>query len=216
MKLISKLKDPVSGLTHLLGVILSIIGLIALIKIANFKNDNIYIMSSLVFGISLILLYTASSIYHLLNVSKKISNVLRRIDHMMIYILIAGTYTPICLIGINNRFGKGFLIFIWIIAILGIFQKVFWFNAPRIISTCMYIMMGWMSIALFVPLIKCIEINGIMWLVIGGVLYSIGGIVYALKWPLTNAKYFGFHEIFHIFVLLGSWCHFYMIYNYIM
>lgn len=212
----SKLKDPVSGLTHLAGAVLSVIALIFMIYHSISLNSKTSIIASLVFGFSLILLYSASASYHLIKVSKKITAVLRRIDHMMIFVLIAGTYTPICLITLTGRTGNIILFLIWAVAILGIVLKLVWFNAPRWLYTLFYIAMGWLVVFAFAPISKIMALPGIVFMVLGGIVYSLGGVIYALKWPIRNGKYFGFHEIFHIFVMAGSAFHFIMIYNYVL
>lgn len=214
--MLSKLKDPVSGITHLVGAVLSVIALIFMIYHSISANSIASIIASVVFGLSLILLYSASASYHLINVSERVTAVLRRIDHMMIFVLIAGTYTPICLITLAGRTGNIILFSIWAIAILGIILKLVWFNAPRWLYTLFYIAMGWLVVFAFAPISKIMALPGIVFMVLGGIVYSLGGVIYALKWPIRNGKYFGFHEIFHIFVMAGSAFHFIMIYNYVL
>ncbi|SHI45489.1 PAQR family membrane homeostasis protein TrhA [Lutispora thermophila] len=206
--MLQKLREPVSGLTHLIGAILSVVGMFFLVSSAVSKGSASCIVSVSIFGLSLILLYTASSLYHLLSISKKGIEILRKIDHMMIYILIAGTYTPVCLMGLKDRLGIGLLIGIWSLAIIGIILKLVWFNAPRWIYTSFYVLMGWIVIIAIAPLIRAIPLRGVGLLVAGGIFYTIGAIIYGLRWPLRNNKYFGFHEIFHIFVMLGSLSHY--------
>lgn len=213
--MISRLKDPFSGLSHLLGAMLSLVALVILIFDALPSRSHSYILSAIVFGISLILLYSSSAIYHLLKISAHASTILRKLDHMMIYVLIAGTYTPICLITLKGTFGKVLLIFIWSFALVGMILKLVWFSAPRWLSTFFYLLMGWIAVLAFAPMTRTLPAAGMFWLILGGVMYSIGGVIYGLKWPLRNSKYFGFHEIFHIFVLLGSLCHFFLILKYV-
>lgn len=211
----TKMKEPMNALTHLIGDILSIIGLVFLLYYAIVRGTPWHIVSFSVFGVSLILLYTASTLYHALKVSEKKTEILHRIDHMMIYVLIAGTYTPVCLLPLRGVWGWSLLISIWTIAIVGILLKIFWFDAPRWLSTLFYIAMGWLVIVAFYPLMNALSPQGLAWLVIGGILYTIGGIIYATKRPKINLKFFGFHEIFHLFVLGGSICHFWFILNYL-
>jgi len=212
----SRFREPVSGLTHLFGAILSILGLMLLIQYSVIVSKNNNIPTLIIFGISLILLYTASTIYHLVTVSEKAIKVLRRIDHSMIYILIAGTYTPICLIALKGTLGSGLCTAIWLLALTGIILKIFWFNAPRWLYTFFYVFMGWLAIFAIYPLSKAISYNGVLWLIAGGVSYTVGAVIYATKWPKITTKFFGFHEIFHIFVLIGSFCHFWMMFKYVM
>lgn len=211
-----KLKDPVSGLTHLFAALLSLVALIFMIHYSIITDSNVSLISSVIFGLSLIFLYSASATYHLINISAKVTSVLRRIDHMMIFVLIAGTYTPICLITLNGKTGKILFVCIWSIALLGILFKAFWFSAPRWLYTLFYIAMGWVVVFAFAPISKAMAVPGIVLMVAGGIVYSLGGVVYAFKWPIRNAKYFGFHEIFHIFVIVGSLLHFLMIYKFVL
>ncbi|EJO5348583.1 hemolysin III family protein [Clostridium botulinum] len=211
-----KFRDPVSGLTHLFGAIMSILGLILLVNYSIFQNSPLHITVFSIFGGSLILLYTASSIYHLVTTSEKSIRILRRIDHSMIYVLIAGSYTPICLIALKGNFGLTMLTIIWSLAIIGILVKNFWFSAPRWISTGFYLMMGWLIIVAIFPLSKSLSSGALFWLITGGFAYSIGGVIYGTKLPKISSKYFSFHDIFHIFVLLGSLCHFILMSNYVM
>ena len=213
--MLQKLREPVSGLTHLVGAIVSAIGMVVLVISAVNKGTASYIVSVSIFGLSLVLLYTASSLYHLLTISEKGIKILRKIDHMMIYILIAGTYTPVCLIGLKGRLGLGLLISIWTLAVVGIVLKVVWFNAPRWIYTSFYVIMGWLAVIAIVPLIRTIPLTGFVLLAAGGIFYTIGAIIYGLRWPLRNSKYFGFHEIFHIFVMLGSLSHYIVVFGYL-
>jgi hemolysin III len=212
----SKFREPVSGLTHLLGAFVSLIGLIFLIVFSVNENSILRIVTVTIFGISLILLYSASSVYHLVKVSEKAIKVYRRIDHSMIYVLIAGSYTPICLIALRKSWGIQMLVLIWSLAIMGILVKNFWFNAPRWLSTAFYIIMGWAAVIVILPLSRVLSPIAMTWLVAGGVSYTIGGLIYGLKWPKITNKYFGFHEIFHLFVLLGSFCHYWLIIKYVL
>lgn len=210
-----KFREPVSGLTHLFGVGISIIGLIILIKYALKLSDFQYIGAFVIFGVSMILLYSASTVYHLTSASQKVIKVLRRIDHSMIYVLIAGSYTPICLIALKGKLGLTILITIWCLAILGILVKNFWFDAPKWLSTFFYIFMGWLVVVAIFPLARVFTGIAIMWLVIGGISYTVGGIIYGLDRPKLKNKYFGAHEIFHIFVLMGSFCHYWLVLRYV-
>lgn len=212
----NKIKDPVSGLTHLLGVLLSITGLVILVYYASIQATPWHVVSFSIFGASLILLYTASTLYHLLPISEKGTRILRRIDHMMIFVLIAGTYTPVCLVPLRGAWGWSLFGCIWGFAAAGIMLKILWLNAPRWLSTLFYVLMGWLVVIAFLPLIHSIPSGGIIWLVAGGILYSIGAVIYGTKWPPIASKWFGFHEIFHLFVLGGSLCHFWLMFRYVL
>lgn len=211
-----KVKDPVSALTHFLGFIAAIPILILLVSKARTEAEPFLVGSLAIFGISLMLLYGASTIYHTLDLSAKCSATLRRVDHMMIFILIAGTYTPICLVPLRGAWGWTLLVLVWGFAVAGIILKAVWFNAPRWLSTAIYVIMGWLVVIAFLPLEKAVPIGGIALLVAGGVTYTLGAVIYALKWPKFNFKYFGFHEIFHLFVMGGSLFHIMFMFNYIL
>jgi hemolysin III len=210
-------KELVSAYTHLAGAILSIIGFLALVFKA-FKTGRVEVeISAIVFGLSIILLYSMSATYHMIDPSfVKTKLVLRKLDHIMIFVLISGTYTPICLVSFNNTLsGKVLLIVVWSIVLVGLFIKLFWINAPRWISTGLYIAMGWTAIFVIKPIVTYMNSAAILWLLLGGIVYTVGGVIYGLKKPNLTFKDFGFHELFHVFILIGSLCHFIMIYFYI-
>ena len=210
-----KLREPLSSLTHMLGIILGIGGTILLLINAGHYHNKLITLSYLIFGITLILLYTFSTVYHGINASEHTIKIFRKIDHMMIFIFIAGTYTPILLISLNSPLGNSLLILIWLIAILGILFKILWWNAPRWLYTLLYIGMGWIAIFTIKPLKEVLPNEAIFDLFAGGITYTIGAIIYATKWPHFKNKYFGFHELFHIFILGGSLFHFYLIYSFV-
>lgn len=212
--MIDKVREPVSGFTHLGAAIMSVVGTVFLIIYAISLGTPLHIVGYSIFGASLILLYTASSLYHLLPVSPKAIKVLRKIDHMMIYVLIAGTYTPICLVSLKGAFGIGLLIAIWFLAILGMVLKMVWFDAPRWLYTAFYLIMGWLVVVAIFPLYRAIPATGIRLLVAGGMSYTIGAVIYATKWPFRESKIFGFHEIFHIFIIIGSVFHYFFVLKY--
>ena len=214
--MLSKFREPISGLTHVFGALMSIVGLIILVLISAFNKSPVHVITFVIFGTSLILLYSASSIYHMVTISEKAIKRLRTLDHSMIYVLIAGSYTPICLIALKGSLGWGLFIAIWAIATLGILLKLFWLSAPRWLYTLFYVVMGWISILVISPLTKVIPQGGIIWLFAGGISYTVGALVYGTKWPPIKSKLFGFHEVFHIFVLIGSFCHYWLMLKYLM
>lgn len=200
-----QVKDPMSAFTHFIGFLAVIPVFICLLERAETRMQMI---GFTVFGISLMLLYGASTIYHTLKLSAEKTALLRRIDHMMIFILIAGTYTPVCLVTLAGKWGTILLAAIWTIAVAGVFMKIFWMGAPRWLSTTIYVVMGWLSITAFVPLLKAVGWGGFGMLLAGGIAYTVGALIYALKKPnLRVLKSFGFHEIFHVFVMIGSAFH---------
>jgi len=214
--MVLRVKDPFSGFSHLFGALLSAVGLFYLVRYAVAVGTVWHVVAFSIFGASLILLYTASSLYHLVVTSERGSTILRKIDHMMIYVLIAGTYTPVCLIPLRGGWGWSLLISIWSIAMVGIVMKLLWFDAPRWLSTLFYVIMGWLAIVAFLPLVRSMPPAAVWWLVAGGIMYSIGALIYGTKWPRFKSKVFGFHELFHIFVLYGSLCHFWMMFRYVL
>lgn len=216
LTLLNRCKDPFSGLSHLGGALLSIVGLVVLLRYAIRFATLKHIVTFAIFGAALVLLYSASAVYHLLRVPEKVNDWLRRIDHMMIYVLIAGTYTPVCLIGLTGAWGLNMLITVWALAAAGIIMTVVWFGAPRWLTTAIYLLMGWLVVFAFYPLIYSLPVGGITWLAIGGLLYTVGAVVYGCKWPKINSQWFGFHEIFHLFVIAGSMGHFWLMFKYIM
>jgi hemolysin III len=211
-----KLRDPVSGLTHAAGLFLSIAGLVLLVTYAALDEKPWHVVSFSIFGISLILLYTASSLYHLLPVSEQAVPILRKIDHIMIYVLIAGTYTPVCLVALRGPWGWSLFGTVWGLAIAGILLKFFWMNAPRWFSTAIYLGMGWLVVIALSPLIDVMPLGGVIWLSIGGMFYTVGAVIYAVKKPNIVPGVFGFHELWHLFVMAGSFSHFWVMLRYIL
>ncbi len=211
------LKEPVNSLTHLLGVILSIVALVVLVVLS--KGEVWRTVSFSIYGAASIILFTASTLLHSLKVNKSKENILRIFDHASIFILIAGSYTPITLITLRNHFPAwGWSIFgvVWGIAVLGVVFKLFWIKAPRFISVGLYLLMGWAALVAIIPIIKSLPIGGFIWMLAGGLFYSIGAVIYARKKPDFIPNVFGYHELWHIFVLAGSICHFIMMYKYVL
>ncbi|MGA9225354.1 MAG: hemolysin III family protein [Mesobacillus sp.] len=213
----SYIREPINGLTHLAGALLSFAGLLALVIKASLTSGSALAITSVtIFGICMILLYTASATYHMVKAKDRVIAFLRRIDHSMIFVLIAGSYTPFCLISLNGMTGWTLFAIITVAALCGILFKMVWFKSPRWLSTSIYIVMGWMVIFVVSPLSSVLSPRGIFWLVAGGVMYTIGGVIYALKPDFLRSKYLGFHEIFHIFIMLGSLAHFLSVYLYVL
>ncbi len=212
-----KIKDPGSAITHFIGCLMAIFAALPLlIKAAN-APDAIHLISLAIFIVSMILLYGASTIYHTLDISERVNKILRKIDHMMIFILIAGTYTPVCLIAIGGETGRRLLALVWGIAIAGILIKAFWITCPKWFSSLLYIGMGWVCVLAFTQILNALSPAAFGWLLAGGIIYTIGGIIYALKLPVFNQLHqaFGSHEIFHLFVMGGSICHFILMYSFV-
>ena len=212
-----KLKDPGSAITHGIAMLLAIAGAMPLLFKAARGTDTLHITALSIFILTMILLYAASTIYHSIDSTEKVNRRLRKMDHMMIFIMIAGSYTPICLIALHNRTGYILCALVWAIAILGIVLKGFWIGCPKWVSSILYIGMGWLCVLAFVPIFHSLPRAGFGWLLAGGIIYTIGGIIYALKVPIFNARHknCGSHEIFHVFVMLGSLCHFIVMYFFV-
>lgn len=212
----NKLREPINSITHLVGAGLSIIALIAmLIKVLLTNANSVSIVSVTIFGVCLILLYTISGTYHGVISSKKVINFLQKLDHSMIFVLIAGSYAPFCLISLKNSIGIPMFIIMFVLAASGITFKLCWFNCPRWLQTSLYIGMGWAAIFMLKPLSIILPIMSIFWLVLGGVFYTIGGIIYGAKPKKLKIGKFEFHEIFHIFIILGSLSHFISVFGYV-
>lgn len=212
---LTKIKDPGSSITHFIGFIAAIIGtpMLLMRSALNFTSST-KLTSLSIYMISMILLYGASTAYHTFNISEKVNRTLRKIDHMMIFLLIAGTYTPFCILAFD---GKKLLFAVYVIAFIGILINAFWITCPKWFSSSIYIALGWVCLFAVPDLYASLSLGGFLWLLIGGILYTIGGVIYALKLPLfdTIHKYFGAHEIFHVFVLAGSLCHYMSIFLYL-
>lgn len=204
-------REPASGFSHLAGAVLSVAALISLLWVAISNRDVWQIASFSIFGASMILLYSASATYHLVNASENVVRILQKIDHSMIFILIAGTYTPICLTMLRGALGYRLLALIWSCAVAGIAMKMFFFNIPRLLYTGIYLIMGWIAVFVIVPLYRAGGPRPLLWLLAGGLMYTAGGVIYAIKKPDIFPGWLGFHEIFHIFVILGSAAHYVMI-----
>ncbi len=212
------IKDPGSAITHFIGMIMAIIASVPLLVRAAMQPDGIYIIAMSVYAASLILLYAASTAYHTFDISERVNKALKKTDHMMISVLIAGSYTPVCLLALRGRTGIILLSIVWGIAIAGILIKAFWIFCPKWVSSVLYIGMGWTCVLAFTQLLSNLAPAAFGWLLAGGIIYTIGGVIYALKLPLFNTRHknFGSHEIFHLFVMGGSACHFIVMYVYLL
>ncbi|MBR1692060.1 MAG: hemolysin III family protein [Lachnospiraceae bacterium] len=211
------IREPGSAITHFIGMELALIaGIPLLMKAALHGQKDFFAM--IVFITSMIMLYAASTIYHSLSLAPKIVKVFRKIDHMMIFVLIAGSYTPVCLLVLEPSYGYPLLAAIWGLALAGIIVKGVWITCPKWFSSTIYIAMGWLCVWVLRPLLASIPTSAFGWLLAGGIIYTVGGIIYALKVPLFDARHenFGSHEIFHLFVMGGSACHFVFMYLYVL
>lgn len=202
---------PWSAITHGAGALLSVLGtVILLIHAADFP---LHFLALALYGFSMTMLYTASTLYHCINTTVPGRLALRKYDHCAIYLLIAGSYTPICLIALEPPQGWMLCGCVWGVAVLGILLSLLWIDCPRWLTSGVYLFMGWMALGALDAIISALPSSQLFMLVLGGVLYSAGGILYAVKWPGRNNPRFGCHEIFHVFILLGSLCHYWVMYG---
>ena len=207
------IREPGSALTHFIAMLLAVPLLVRAAVHSGVKS----LTAMTVFMISMVLLYAASTIYHSVNCSGRVLRIFRKMDHMMIFILIAGTYTPVCLLTLPKPSGLMLLAAVWGIALVGIFIKGFWITCPKWFSSVLYIAMGWSCLSVLGQLFSLLPLHAFLWLLAGGLIYTAGGIIYALRLPLFDARHpmFGLHEIFHLFVMAGSLCHFVFMFCYL-
>ena len=201
-----KFRDPISGLTHLGAAILALAGLVILIVIT--WGEASKLISALIYGISLILMFAASATYHMTISTQKVIGVLRKVDHAAIYLLIAGTYTPFCINAFSGFWKWGLLSIIWTLALIGIGIKVFIIRVPRWVNAGVYLIMGWLVIAAIKEMLTTLSPVTLIWLIVGGVTYTLGAIIYITKKLDFKPGIFGFHEVWHIFVMLAAAAHY--------
>lgn len=204
---------PWSAITHGVGAALSVIATAVLLAGAAANADVWKLVSFAIYGLSMTALYTASTLYHCINTTVEGRIALRKLDHTSIYFLIAGSYTPVCLIALRGPWGWSLFGVIWALAIAGLVMSMTWINCPRALTSTIYIAMGWLAVVAVYPLWQALGLRGVFWLLAGGVLYTVGGVLYALKWPGRDNPRFGCHEVFHVFIVLGSAAHFVMMYQ---
>ena len=211
------IREPGSAITHFIGMMMAIVAAAPLLVKAALDADMTALVAMTVFIGSMVSLYGASAVYHSVTVKENILKVFRKLDHMMIFVLIAGSYTPVCLVVLGGRMGYTLLAVGWGIAVVGMVVKACWITCPKWFSSLVYIAMGWVCLAVFGTLWNTLPHSAFLWLLAGGIVYTAGGVIYALKLPIFNArhKYFGSHEIFHLFVMGGSICHFVFMYLYV-
>lgn len=211
------IREPGSALTHFIAMMLAVFAAVPLLVKAGTTSGNKEFTAMIIFITSMILLYGASTMYHSVNLSGNALRAFRKLDHMMIFVLIAGSYTPVCLVVLGGTLGYTLLAVVWGIAFVGMLIKAFWITCPKWFSSIIYIAMGWVCVFVFGQLLDTLPHSAFLWLLGGGVIYTIGGVIYALKLPIFNAKHkaFGSHEVFHLFVMGGSICHFIFMYRYV-
>lgn len=212
------IREPGSAITHFVAMLMAVLAAMPLLAKAGLSGSMTAVTAMMIFIISMVLLYGASALYHSVVVPDRILKVFRKLDHMMIFVLIAGSYTPVCMIVLGGKEGYTLLAAVWGIAVAGMLIKAIWINCPKWFSSVIYIAMGWVCVFVFGQLMDTLSAPAFLWLLAGGIIYTLGGVVYALKLPLFNAKHtnFGSHEIFHLFVMAGSICHFIFMYRYVL
>ena len=211
------IREPGSALTHFIAMMLTVFAAAPLLVKSALSDTANMLPAMTIFILSMVLLYGASATYHSLNIGGRALRIFRKVDHMMIFVLIAGSYTPVCLIVLGGKIGYTLFAVVWGIAIAGMLLKACWVTCPKWFSSIIYIAMGWVCVFVFGPLWNTLPHNAFLWLLAGGIIYTIGGVIYALKLPLFNSRhtFFGSHEIFHLFVMGGSLCHFIFMYHYV-
>ncbi|MBR3164560.1 MAG: hemolysin III family protein [Lachnospiraceae bacterium] len=208
------IREPGSALTHFAGVIASAAVAFPLMFRALLTGDRRAVIATAVFTSCMFLLYTASTLYHSVCVKDRTLRIFRKIDHMMIFVMIAGCYTPFCLLVLDVTKGRIMLAAVWILALAGMITKGVWITCPKWFSSVIYILMGWICVFVFGDLVRLLPHQVFLWLLAGGIIYTAGGIIYACRIPLfPPRKFFGNHELFHVFVLAGSLCHFMAMYT---
>jgi hemolysin III len=209
-------REPGSALTHLIGCLAAVAATPVLLVHASVSGADMTSMIGLsVFMMSMILLYGASTTYHTVDATPRINRILKKMDHMMIFVLIAGSYTPVCLTALRGPVGTRLLIMVWGLAAAGMIFKMAWVNCPKWVSSVIYIGMGWVCLTAMPQLLAAITSAAFGWLLAGGLIYTVGGVIYAMKFPVFHDRYpnFGCHELFHLFVMGGSLCHFIVMYS---
>ena len=211
------IREPGSAITHFIAMMMAVFATVPLLVKAGIQSGWETFLAMAIFMGSMILLYGASATYHSVDLTGRSLRIFRKLDHMMIFVLIAGSYTPVCLIVLGGKLGYTLLALVWGIAAVGMLVKACWITCPKWFSSVIYIAMGWVCVLVFGPLLKTLSVPAFLWLLSGGIIYTVGGVIYALKLPLFNAKhkFFGSHEVFHLFVMGGSICHFIFMYLYV-
>jgi hemolysin III len=207
------IREPFCGLSHFIGAGLSVLGLVLLLIAAHGRPWHT--VSYSIYGLTLISLYTSSGLYHSLKVSPRAEFEFMRVDHLNIFLLIAGSCTPVCLVPLRGPWGWSLFGIEWGIAVLGISSTYLWKNRPHWVRITLYIIMGWLVAGTLSPLRASVPEAGLLWLVSGGLFYTVGAAVFALDRPHLWPGKFSAHDLWHVFVLAGSACHFYFIYHFI-
>ncbi len=202
----TRMREPVNGLTHLFAAFAAVVGLVVLLILS--RADFLKQQSLLVYGASLVLMMSASAAYHLIQGSPRRIQLLRKLDHSAIFILIAGTYTPVCVNLLSGFWQWGMFSIIWALAVIGSISKIVLINTPRWFTALVYLIMGWLGVLGFSEIFAVLPVGALIWLALGGIVFTLGAIVYITKMMNFFPGVFGFHEVWHIFVIVGCLCHF--------
>ena len=212
-----RIREPGSALTHVAALILMLTGAGPLLMRARLAGSGLTVASMLIFVLGCCALYLASTVYHTVVLSEEKTRIFKKLDHMMIPIMIAGTYTPVCLLALRGRAGVGLLIGIWSMALLAILLKALWITCPKWVSSVLYLAMGWLCVLAMPRILAALPRPAFGWLLAGGLLYSAGALIYASKPRAFDAAhpYFGSHEIFHVFIMAGTFCHYMLMFRFL-
>ncbi|HET6846770.1 MAG TPA: hemolysin III family protein [Anaerolineales bacterium] len=213
VRFVRSLREPVNGLTHLGAAVAALAGMIGLLVVGRSSPGKQ--VSLLIYGCTLVLLFSASALYHSMRGQPGVMGVLRKLDHSAIFLLIAGSYTPFCYNVFSGFWKWGLLAIVWSLAFLGVVLKVVYMRAPRWLSTGMYLLLGWLVVAGIQEMLSKLPVGALIWLGAGGLLYTVGAVVYATKIFDFVPDKFGFHEVWHVFVILGALAHFVAIAAYV-
>lgn len=208
-------REPLNGLTHFIAAALAVLGLILLVRETTHPFRPWHLTSFTIYGAGMISLYTVSTLFHWLPLSNDEASGFRKLDHIMIFVFMATTYTPFCLVPFRGAFGWTMLGCIWAITVLGAIFKIYWIHTPRWLCIAIYLSAGWFALTGIGPIVNILQPQAIFWLMTGGFLYTLGALIYAFKKPDPMPGFFGFHEIFHVLVMLGSGAHFWVVYRYV-
>ncbi len=208
--------EPMSGLTHFIGFLFALAGLVLLTVFASLQGNVWHVVSFSIFGTSMVLLYAASSAYHFVPITSRVKSLMQRIDQSMVYVLIAGTYTPLALVTLRGPWGWSLFGVIWGLALVGVVLRIFNIVVPKSISLGLYLVMGWLALIFIFPLKQHLSSVALFLLFLGGIFYTLGSIAFAFGHITFYPKWFGMHEVFHIFVMCGTAAHFCLIFGYLL
>jgi hemolysin III len=213
--LVRAIREPANGLTHLAGVLLAIAACVALVWVGIRSGDPLALIGLSIFGVSQVGLYTASTLYHSLRVSPTAEKRLLKFDLVMVYIFIAGSYTPLCLIALHGAWRWTMLGIVWGLVASGLVFLTFWMHAPCWLSTSFYVLIGWVGLVMAPTLFHALPRGGVVWMLAGGAAYTVGALIFLFEWPTIKRGVFDAHALWHCFVIGGSACCFWLMIRYV-